>query len=42
MIVVGQVVVDATQCSHTTQGEHQCVHDWRIHWGNVAQTGGGQ
>jgi hypothetical protein len=31
--------VDATKCSHTTDGPHNCVHDWRVHWGNVEKTG---
>lgn len=21
-----------------TPGNHRCVHDWRIHWGNVKRT----
>ena len=31
--------VDATKCGHTTQEPHYCVHDWRVHWGNVEKTG---
>ncbi|MDP7733644.1 hypothetical protein [Mycobacterium paragordonae] len=38
-IIVGPYTVDATKCSHTTDGEHQCIHDWRITWGNVERTG---
>lgn len=34
----GTYVVDATTCAHTTDGVHHCIHDWRIHWGNVDRT----
>lgn len=26
------IEVDHTQC---TEDNHVCVHDWRIHWGNL-------
>lgn len=29
-IVVGYMTVDASKCDHTTEGEHHCVHDWRV------------
>jgi hypothetical protein len=32
--------VDRTYCEHENgQRESHCVHDWRIHWGNVEKTG---
>ena len=37
-VVVGPYVVDASTCDDTTDGEHHCVHDWRIEWGNVQRT----
>ncbi|AEJ92012.1 hypothetical protein SEA_TNGUYEN7_18 [Mycobacterium phage TNguyen7] len=28
--------VDVTQCHDNDESpEHFCIHDWRIHWGNV-------
>lgn len=30
--------VDASKCGHTTQEPHNCVHDWRVYWGNVPRT----
>lgn len=45
-IIVGPYTVDANKCSHTTDGPHFCVHDWRIngsepgaYFGNVDRTG---
>lgn len=41
-IVVGYMTVDTDKCSHTTDGPHYCVHDWRANpdgWGNVERTG---
>lgn len=35
MNVYDQRNVKTSQCEHTTDGEHHCVHDWRIYWGNV-------
>lgn len=45
VIIVGEgdhrYAVDASTCAHTTEGVHHCVHDWRIVFGNVEQTGTG-
>ncbi|ASW31579.1 head-to-tail connector protein [Mycobacterium phage StepMih] len=42
-IVIGGKLIDASKCvedEETGESEHHCVHDWRIHWGNVDRGAG--
>ena len=40
VLVDGPVyTVDTDKCGDTTGKPHSCIHDWRIHWGNVDRTG---
>lgn len=43
MIVVGDLIVEPQLCLH--EGDTlscMCIHDWRIHWGNVPRQSGGK
>lgn len=30
--------VNVKDCGHTTSEPHECVHDWRVTWGNLDRT----
>lgn len=32
---VGREDVNTARCGETSESEHHCTHDWRIHWGNL-------
>lgn len=42
MIIVGDLIVDPKLCDHDADPPVCfCIHDWRIHWGNVKKQEGG-